>query len=207
MSPSDDLDLNNAVEVLRQGGLVAYPTDTLYGLGAHAFLKEAVDRVYAAKGRQGQKAVPLLLSSTQDLRLVADKVPELAVALANRFWPGALTLVVRCSAVVPRQVTGGGNKVAVRVPGHPVPRELVRRLEAPITGTSANRSGGANPVSADDVRAQLGTLVDVIIDGGPCPGDRPSTVVDVTGERPVLVREGVVSRDDVEEVCGALLHS
>ena len=207
MPPSDDLDIRNAVEVLRQGGLVAYPTDTLYGLGAHAFLKEAVDRVFVAKGRQGQKAVPLLISSFQDLRLVVDDVPELAVALAGRFWPGALTLIVRRSAVVLSEVTGGGSKVAVRVPAHPVPRELVRRLGAPITGTSANRSGGPNPVSADDVRAQLGALVDLIIDGGPCPGNLPSTVVDVTGERPVLVREGVVSRYEVEEVCGVTLHS
>ncbi|MFQ5934127.1 MAG: L-threonylcarbamoyladenylate synthase [Dehalococcoidia bacterium] len=202
MSPSDDLDIQHAVELLRQGRLVAYPTDTLYGLGAHAFIEEAVERVYEVKGREEDKPMPLLLGSIEDLRLVAEKIPEMAVALATRFWPGALTLVLYSLPSVPTKVTGGGNTVAVRVPNHPVPRELVRRLGAPITGTSANRSGGPSPVTAGDVREQLANLVDLIIDGGTCPSSQPSTVVDVAGDRPVLVREGVVSREEVEEVCG-----
>ncbi len=204
ISVSSQLDLHKAVEVLKRGGLVAYPTDTLYGLGAHAFLEEAVERVYQAKGRPLGKAIPLLLSTPEELRLVADEVPEAARRLADAFWPGALTLVLKSLAGVPEAVTGGTKSIAVRVPDHPVPRELVSQLGAPITGTSANRSGAPEPITANDVRAQLAGLVDLIIDGGPCPGGRPSTVVDVRGRRPVLVREGAIPRGEIEEVCGGL---
>ena len=192
---------------MRRGGLVAYPTDTLYGLGAHSFLEKALERIYRAKGRPQGKAIPLLLDSIEDVYQVAEEVPQIAQRLGETFWPGALTLVLKSLATVPEQVTGGTESVAIRVPDHPVPRELARLLGAPITGTSANRSGGPDPVTAHDVRAQLEGLVDIIIDGGPCPGGRPSTVVDVRSGKPILVREGAILRREVEEVCGALTQS
>ena len=207
MSTSGATDIEQAIAILNRGGLVAFPTDTLYGLGAHPFIESAVRRLYDAKGRPDSKPVPLLLSSPDDLALVSDQPGGLAHALASAFWPGALTLVVRCRPDIPSLVNGWGATVAVRVPDHSVPRELSSRLGAPITGTSANLGGGPNPISAQDVESQLGDQVDLVIDRGPCPGALPSTIVDVSGENPRILREGVISRADIEQVCGLSLVS
>ena len=207
MSLSHHPDIGKAAEILKRGGLVAFPTDTLYGLGAHAFIGKAVERVYKVKGRPYQKPIPLLIGSLDDLALLTDDFPEVAARLARAFWPGALTLVVKSSARVPGRITGGGDTVAVRMPAHPVARELIIQLGAPITGTSANKTGGPDPATATEVRKQLGRLVDLIIDGGACPAGQPSTVVDVTAERPVLLRQGAVPEAQIEEVCGALAQA
>ena len=207
MSTSGATDIEQAIAILNRGGLVAFPTDTLYGLGAHPFIESAVRRLYDAKGRPDSKPVPLLLSSPDDLSLVSDQSGGLAHALASAFWPGALTLVVRCRPDIPSLANGWGATVAVRVPDHSVPRELCSRLGAPITGTSANLGGGPNPISAQDVESQLGDQVDLVIDRGPCPGALPSTIVDVSGENPRILREGVIPRADIEQVCGLPLVS
>lgn len=202
MSTSGATDIEQAISILKRGGLVAFPTDTLYGLAAHPFIESAVRRLYHAKGRPDSKPVPLLLSSPDDLSLVSDQAGGLAHALASAFWPGALTLVVRCRPDIPGLVNGWGATVAVRVPDHPVPRELCTILGAPITGTSANLGGGPNPITADDVASQLDGKIDLIIDRGPCPGALPSTIIDVSGDSPALLREGVISRTAIEEICG-----
>ena len=202
MSTSGATDIGQAIPILQRGGLVAFPTDTLYGLGAHPFIESAVRRLYDAKGRPDSKPVPLLLSSPNDLTLVSDQTDGLAHALAAAFWPGALTLVVRCRPDIPSLANGWGKTVAVRVPDHPVPRELCALLGAPITGTSANLGGGPNPITAEDVASQLEAKVDLIIDGGPCPGALPSTIIDVSGDSPAILRQGVISRTAIEEVCG-----
>lgn len=202
MPTSGAPDIEQAITILQGGGLVAFPTDTLYGLGAHPFIDSAVRRLYDAKGRPDSKPVPLLLSSPEDLPLVSDQTSGLARALAAAFWPGALTLVVRCHPDIPSLVNGWGKTVAVRVPDHPVPRELCARLGAPITGTSANLGGGPNPITAQDVAEQLNGKVDLIIDRGPCPGALPSTIVDVSGESPAILRQGVISHTAIEEICG-----
>ena len=202
----DNAILQRAVEVLKRGGLVAYPTDTLYGLGADAFDENAVRRVYTAKGRGQLKALPLLIDSVDALSIVATDVSHIALDLAARFWPGALTLVLKRSSRVPDAVTGGGDTIALRVPNHPVPRELARRLGAPITGTSANRSGGQDPVTVEEVRDQLGDAVDLVIDGGDCPGGLTSTVIDVSTERPVLIRQGAILLDEIEVIAGAIVQ-
>ncbi len=202
----DDAILHRAVEVLRRGGIVAYPTDTLYGLGADGLDEYAVRKVYAAKGRGQLKALPLLIDSPDALSVVATNIPQIAIDLAARFWPGALTLVLKRSSSVPDAVTGGGDTIALRVPDHPIPRELARRLGAPITGTSANRSGGSDPVSSEVVRDQLADAVDLVIDGGECRGGLASTVVDVSGDKPVLVRQGAIPVDQIEQVAGAIVQ-
>ena len=207
MSTSGATDIEQAISILQRGGLVALPTDTLYGLGAHPFIDSAVRRLYDAKGRPDSKPVPLLLSSPDDLTLVSDQTDGLAHALAAAFWPGALTLVVRCRADIPSLANGWGVTVAVRVPDHTVPRELCARLGAPITGTSANLGGGPNPTTAQDVESQLGDKIDLIIDRGPCPGALPSTIVDVSGDSPAILRQGVISRMAIEEVCGLPIAS
>ena len=202
LAPPDAATLERAAELLRHGGLVAYPTDTVYGLAADPRNDEAVRKLFEAKGREPEQSVPLLFASPQDLAYVVADVPDVALGLLREFWPGPLTIVLpkaqrfRSRAVV-------GETVAVRVPDHPVPRELVRLLGAPITGTSANVSGEPEPVTADDVRAQLGDAVDLVIDGGRCAGGRPSTVVDCTVSPPRIVREGAISREELVRAAGA----
>ena len=202
MSTSGATDIEQAISILQSGGLVAFPTDTLYGLGAHPFIDSAVRRLYDAKGRLDSKPVPLLLSSVEDLSLVSDQTGGLARALAEAFWPGALTLVVRCRPDIPSLVNGWGATVAVRVPDHPVPRQLAAALSAPITGTSANIAGGLNPITAQEVADQLDGRIDLIIDRGSCPGAQPSTIVDISGGSPAILREGVIPHTAIEEVCG-----
>ncbi|MCL5025320.1 MAG: L-threonylcarbamoyladenylate synthase, partial [Chloroflexi bacterium] len=159
----------DAAEVLRGGGLVVYPTDTLYGLGAHAFTPAAVERVFALKGRAAEKPVPLLLARPEDMESVALDIPDLAWELADAFWPGALTLVLKRHPLVLDIVTGGGPTVAVRVPHHAVPLGLVAALGVPITGTSANPAGKPGPRTASEAVEALGDGVDLVLDGGPCP--------------------------------------
>lgn len=201
-SPDVERQIEEAVAILRDGGIVAYPTDTLYGLGAHAFNEDAIQRIYDVKGRPSGMALPLLIADAADLALVAADVPPLAHVLAERFWPGGLTLLVARAPRVPDLVVGRGWKVGVRVPDHPIPRELARRLGAPITGTSANKSGGPETRTAAEVRAQLGDAVDLILEGGPPPKGRSSTVLDLTGPIPRIVRAGATSKDAIQNACG-----
>ena len=196
--------LERAATVLLQGGLVAFPTDTLYALGAHGFTTEAVERVFQAKDRPTNMALPLLLAGVDDLAKVAVDVPAQAYDLAERFWPGGLTIILRKAASVPSAVTAGGDTLAVRVPDHPAARELIRAVGAPLTGTSANRSGHAEPVTAEEVRRQMQGRVDVILDYGPCPLRGASTIVDVTADAPRIVRQGVVSPEMVAAVLPGL---
>lgn len=179
-----------AVEILRRGGLVAFPTDTVYGVGAMAFDPAAIERIYAAKGREATKALPILLADLAGLQEVAEVLPEDVLKLAKAFWPGPLTLVVRKLASVPAAVSRD-ETVGVRVPDHPIALALLR-AGGPLAATSANLSGAADPLTADDVVAGLGDRVDLILDGGVAPGGRPSTVVDCTARPPSLVREGPI---------------
>ncbi len=197
--------IERGISVLRQGGLVAFPTDTVYGLGACASLRQAVERVYRVKGRPRNMAFPLLLAHTSQIGEVADSVPQIAWLLVRNFLPGALTLVLHKSSSVLDVITGGGMTVAVRIPAHPVPVALVEGLGTPIVGTSANLSGKPSALTADEVYSQLGDKIDLVIDGGRCPGGRESTVVDVTGEEPVVLREGAISREELERVCGNIV--
>ncbi|HUT18108.1 MAG TPA: L-threonylcarbamoyladenylate synthase [Anaerolineae bacterium] len=188
-------DISRAVEVLRGGGIVAFPTDTVYGIGAHGMLPQAVEKLYAAKERPRDKAIPLLLPSLEALPAVVATVPEAARALAARFWPGALTIVLRRSPNVPDAVTAGGETVAVRVPDHALTLALLRALAAPLAATSANLSGEPAPDTAEGVLAQLEGRIDLILDGGRCPGSVASTVVDLTVDPPAVLRAGDVGLD------------
>ena len=192
--------LPEAVAVLRGGGLVAYPSDTVYGLGAAAGDERAVARVFAVKGRDAEKAISVLLADAADLAPLCAEVPFLARVLAQRYWPGPLTLVLRPSPGYQSAALGGGDTLAVRVPDHPFLRELIRALGEPITGTSANRSGRPACRSAQEVEHELGDTVDLIIDGGPSPAGPESTVVSLTGSLPVVLREGAIPRVDVDRL-------
>ena len=189
-----------AVKVLTAGGVAAIPTDTLYGLAANAFDESAVQKVYDLKGRPDGMALPLLLSDAADVAHCAAHLPEFALALAERFWPGALTLVVRKSADVPDIVTAGMNTVALRVPNHPVPRAIADSLGSPITGTSANLSGRPGLTNAASVSAEFGDTLDFVLDGGDAFGGVASTILDVTGSEPRVLREGAVPWARIEAV-------
>lgn len=197
-----DGQIQQAIETLTSGGIVAYPTDTVYGLGASALDDGAVAKVYEAKGRPRHLALPLLLSCVSQIAAVATDVPEIAWCLAERFLPGGLTLVLHKAPTVSSIITGGSDKIALRVPNHPIPIAIIEGLGAPITGTSANLSGRHSPVTPQEVRRQLGDRVDLIIDGGRCPGGMDSTVVDLTEKEPRMLRQGVVRREEIEHVCG-----
>jgi L-threonylcarbamoyladenylate synthase len=193
--------VEEAVRTLRRGGLVCYPTDTVYGIGAAAGDDDAVRRLFAAKGRPADKALPLLLADAGDAATVAEVTP-LARALAGRFWPGALTIVMRKLPAYRSLALAGGETVALRVPNHDLVRAIVRALREPLTGTSANRAGAPPPVSAHEVVFQMGEMVDLVIDGGPSQARVESTVVDITRDVPEVLREGLVSRGEIEEAVG-----
>jgi len=186
-----------AARILAKGGLVAFPTDTVYGVGAHVFQPDAVERIYVAKVRPRDKAIPILLPQADDLPLVAEGITETAWLLAERFWPGGLTLVLPRKASIPDVVSAGGPTVAVRVPDHPVPLALIAALGAPLAATSANLSGHPSPVTAQEVEAQLGGRIELILDGGQCPGGIPSTVLDLTADPPAILRAGAIGVEEI----------
>lgn len=197
--------VGEAVRVLRAGGLVVFPTDTVYGLGADPFNAEAVARVYQVKGRAAAKPLQLLLADPAQLPRVAAALPERAQRAARGFFPGGMTLVLKRAPGLPPGVVAGGETVGVRVPDHPLCLELLRAFGGPLAATSANRSGQPSPTTAQEAAAQVGAAVDLVLDGGPCPLGRESTVLDLSGPRPRLLREGAVSRQEVERVLGVRL--
>jgi L-threonylcarbamoyladenylate synthase len=196
-------DVERAVAILKSGGVIAFPTDTLYALGADATNAVAVGRVFDIKGREPGKPLPLFVPGAEGARRIAEVSP-LAAALAKRFWPGALTLVVRRLSSFDSEALAGGETVALRAPDHPTALEILRSLGNPLTGTSANLSGGPDPVDAGVVRAQLGDRIDLVIDGGPCDVGISSTIVDCTGEEPKILRHGAVSEAAIQQALASI---
>ena len=200
--PSVDIEeqVERGVAILRRGGVVAFPTDTVYGLGVSAHNEPAVKRLYRLKQRPEARPLPVLVADMVQMAEVAGILPPVARKLADSFLPGALTLVLPRSARVPDVITGG-KTVAVRIPAHPVAIALIRGLGSPIVGTSANLSGRPSALTAEEVYSQFGDRLGLVIDGGRCPGGRESTIVDVTGAKPRVLREGAISRQQLEQVC------
>ncbi len=191
-----------AAGVLRRGGLVAFPTETVYGLGANAFDGEAVRRIFAAKGRPAHDPLIVHLADKESLPAVARSVPPQVETLAARFWPGPLTLILPRGERIPPEVTSGGDTVAVRVPAHPVALALIREAGVPVAAPSANRFGHVSPTSAAHVRADLDGRVDVILDGGLTPVGVESTVLSLLNPTPLILRPGGISREVLAEVLG-----
>ncbi|MET9315679.1 L-threonylcarbamoyladenylate synthase [Kribbella sp. NPDC003505] len=198
-------EIEKAAEVLRAGGLVAVPTETVYGLGANAEDPAALARIFQAKGRPPSHPLIVHIGGAEQLGDWVDEVPETARRLAEHFWPGPLTLVLRRGRRVPLEATGGLETVALRVPAHPVALALLAAFGGGIAAPSANRFGSVSPTTADHVRAELGDAVDFVLDGGPCQVGLESTIVDVTGDTPNVLRPGGVTREDLEAVLGIQL--
>jgi len=201
---ADDVSLRRAAAILRGGGLVAFPTETVYGLGANALDAAAVRRIFAAKGRPATNPVIVHLADVGAVSQVASAWPDVADRLAAHFWPGPLTLVVPRHADLPAEVTAGGPTVAVRVPAHPVALALLREAGLPLAAPSANPSTRISSTLAAHVAAGLGSAVDLILDGGPCVGGIESTVVDVTVAPPRVLRPGLVAATQLAAVVGAV---
>ncbi len=198
--PANSQAVDIAVGVLRSGELIAYPTDTVYGLGAPASDDNAVRKLFAVKGRQLSKPLPLLVADGMMATWVADVTP-VAHSLVSKFWPGPLTIVMHKQPEFRSVALAKQDTVAVRVPAHDLVRDIIRGLGEPITGTSANRSGSRAPVSASEVAFQLGEMIPLVVDGGRTEGGIESTVIDLSQEGgPKILREGPVSREEIERV-------
>lgn len=198
----DPATLDTAAQVLRAGGLVAFPTETVYGLGAHALDPDAVARIYTAKGRPGYNPLIVHVADAGAARRLTARWPDEAQRLADAFWPGPLTLVLSKDDAVPDAVTAGLPSVALRVPAHPVAHALLRAAAVPVAAPSANRSTEVSPTTAAHVQRSLGGRVDVIVDGGPCPVGIESTVLSLAGPTPTLLRPGTISINDLRGVIG-----
>lgn len=201
-------DIARAVDVLKAGGLVALPTETVYGLGADARNELAVRRIFAVKGRPSTHPLIVHVASLEAARAWVAEVPPMGEALAKAFWPGPLTLILRRSALASDTVTGGQDTVGVRVPNHPLALALLHALPGGgIAAPSANRFGKVSPTTAQHVRDELGDDVDYVLDGGPSQVGVESTIVDVTGEAPRLLRPGGLGKEAIEQVLGRPLVS
>ena len=189
--------LNEAAKWIRAGGVVAIPTDTLYGLAVDPFNAAAVERLFTIKGRAAERAVPLIAADTLQIVRHLGPLPDAGERLAERFWPGPLTLLVDAPRTLAEEVTGGTGRVGVRVPNDPVARAICRAVGRPVTATSANISGQPASSDPDEVERTLGARIDLLIDAGPTPGGAPSTIADVTRRPPELVRNGVIGWDEI----------
>ena len=196
ISANDPHAISLALQTLQNGGLAAFPTDTVYGVGSLAFDQAAIESIYVAKDRPLEKAIPILIGDVSDLEKVAVDIPPLVCRLAARFWPGPLTIIVPKRPDLPPAVSATST-VGVRVPDHPVARELLRAA-GPMAVTSANISGRESPRNAMEVMAQLQGRIPLVVDGGETPGGVASTVVDVTGPEPVIVRAGPVTLEQIK---------
>jgi L-threonylcarbamoyladenylate synthase len=191
LAADSPLAIPRAIEILRSGGLVAFPTDTVYGVGALVFDEQAVKSIYIAKERPAEKAIPVLIGDAVDLNQVAEEIPKSAAKLIARFWPGPLTVLVPKRPSLP-QVVSATSTVGVRIPDHEIARALLR-LTGPMAVTSANISSQPSPTTAEEVYEQLGSRISMVIDGGRTPGGVPSTLVDCTGDEIQILREGPIS--------------
>jgi L-threonylcarbamoyladenylate synthase len=195
-------DIDRAVAILRAGGLVAFPTETVYGLGADAANPAAVARIFAAKGRPASHPVIVHFAGADQAAQWSAGFGPAARRLAERFWPGPLTLIVRRAAHVPDAVTGGQDTVGLRVPAHPLALRMLAAFGGGVAAPSANRYGRISPTTAADVTAELGAAVDLVLDGGACPVGIESAIVDCSGERPALLRPGSITAQAIAEALG-----
>ncbi len=193
----DEKTLAEAAKILRAGGVVAFPTETFYGLGADARQEAAVEKIFRLKGRAVQNPISVIVDSDREVIPLVEKLPAVAQILMQKFWPGALTIVFAASAAVLPRLTAGTGKIGIRISSHPVARLIAKWLAGPLTATSANLAGGQECSTAEDVLRVFDHSIDAVIDGGTTTGGLGSTILDVTVSPPLILREGVVSRTNI----------
>lgn len=198
----NDEELKIACEILKSNGLVAFPTETVYGLGGDALHPEASSKIYAAKGRPSDNPLIVHIADKESIYEIADEVSEKAEKLADAFWPGPMTMIFKKKEMIPYSTTGGLDTVAVRMPSHPIAMELIRQSGVYIAAPSANTSGRPSPTKAEHVIEDLNGKIDMIIDGGAVGIGLESTIVDVSGDIPVILRPGYITAAMLEEVVG-----
>lgn len=191
--------IETAGTVLRNGGIAAFPTDTVYGLGAVFSNDAAVARLFEAKGREEGKPLSILVGSIAQVELLAADIPEKAMALMRKYWPGALTIILKKRPEVSDRISAGKDTVGIRMPDHPVTLALLKAAQSPLAAPSANTSGKRSSVTAEDVKEDLAGKIDLLLDGGACPVGISSTVVDLSGKEPVILREGIITKTMIDE--------
>ncbi len=197
--PADKQDsINSALELLEDGEAVAFPTDTVYGLGADAFHAPGIIKLFEAKGRDSNKAIAILIGNIEQVKMITDQMTISALKLAEAFWPGGLTVIVPKKSTLPELVSNS-ERIGIRIPNHPITLDLLQSF-GPLATTSANLAGKNNPTCAKDVYDQLNNRIPLILDGGACPGGVPSTVVDCSGPEVVILREGAISTESILKV-------
>jgi L-threonylcarbamoyladenylate synthase len=201
----DDSQYDEVVSLLRNGGIIAFPTDTAYGLGCDPFNEGSVNRIFTVKGRAETKPILLLVNSISMAEFVSQPT-DIFYRVANRFWPGPLTIISRAAVSLPENVTAGTKTIGIRWPVAAFATTVAARLGKPITGTSANRSGAPSAVTAEEVRGQIGDSVDVLVDGGVLPSRGGSTLLDLTVDPPALLREGPVTFDALSQFFGGRIR-
>lgn len=194
---SEECLVARAVDILKHSGVIAYPTETFYGLGADGFNEKAIQKIFTVKGRDFNNPISLIVGQPDDIIPLVREIPEAAKKLMSAFWPGALTIVFFASEQVSPWLTAGSGKIGLRLSSHPLARQIARQLGSPLTATSANRSGAPECQEASSVMEQVGHLLDAVVDGGITLGVSPSTVIDVTCDPPVVLREGAITRDAI----------
>jgi len=187
--------IESAIALLKEGEIIAFPTDTVYGLASDAFHAPGIIKLFEAKGRDSNKAISILIGSKEQVKMITTHMTKMAKKLTDKFWPGGLTVIVSRKENIPELISTTKN-IGIRMPDHPIALELLRAF-GPLATTSANLSGGSNPQSAIDVFDQLNGRIPLILNGGVCPGGIPSTVVDCTGEKPVVLRVGAIPEKDI----------
>ncbi len=199
--------LTPVVESIRRGGLVAFPTDTVYGIGTSIGNENGLERIYRIKGRSFCKPLPVLVASKVDVAGIAQPLPHLFYELAAAFWPGALTLVVKAAPTLSSRITAGGSTVGVRMPDHPVALQLLSECGGCLATTSANRSNEPEARHIQEMMQGIGKQLDWIVDGGPCGNQPPSTVLDLTQSPPRIRRPGPVTEEQIRELTGIVVTS
>lgn len=195
--------LTQAAQLLRSGETVAFPTDTVYGLGANAYQDTAVQKIYTAKGRPSDKPLILLIHDKTQLLQFTDTISDTAQRLMDAFWPGPLTLIFPLrDGIVSTEVTRGKASIGVRMPNHAAALELLRLADVPVAAPSANLSGNPSPVTAEQVAHDLDGRIAAIVDGGPCKIGEASTILDLSTDPPVILRQGAISKEQLEQVSG-----
>ncbi len=201
-SGDDTVSIENSAKVLQQGGLVAFPTETVYGLGANALDADAAAKIYAAKGRPSDNPLIVHIADTRDVYELAEEVPQKALMLMEAFWPGPLTIILPKKSIVPDGTTGGLKTVALRMPSHPVALELIKKSGVFIAAPSANISGRPSPTTAKHVVEDMTGRADIIIDGGDVGIGIESTIIDLTGDKPTILRPGFITKSMLENIIG-----